>query len=360
MVGKMVGISYLVHTFFFAHTFAQHFFLHFFFLPTRKEEGSSRVMMKTKGQRGRKLIIAKKKVAPSQSQSLPDTRKKMAMLQNRLDTLTMPHHTRERRLIQHEMSQLEAMHGNITTHQQVCEDIRQRKTFENREAREICECGHPYVIFESRLARCPKCKSSQGYINITLSASSFGSDPPQEMPIFHYRRINHFLDRLNNFQGHDNITVPEIVIQGVMEDFASHNTPKHKITSAAVRSVLRRLVIVDPDTKKKIVGRRWYEHTPLIASKITGIPPPKLTRDQVNDLKRMFLEIQEPFKKCCPKDRHNFSSYNYVLYKFFELKGLNEFLPFFPLLKGEDKLRKQDEIWSSICGELGWKFVKSI
>ena len=62
----------------------------------------------------------------------------------------------------------------------------------------------------------------------------------------------------------------------------------------------------------------------------------------------MFRDIQAPFLKHCPKDRKNFLSYSYVLYKFFQILGLNEYLKYFPLLKSREKLYLQDQIWKKI------------
>ena len=74
----------------------------------------------------------------------------------------------------------------------------------------------------------------------------------------------------------------------------------------------------------------------------------------------MFREIQYPFMKHCPKKRVNFLSYAYVLHKFVELLGLDEFKNCFPLLKDRDKLHQTDMIWKNICKKLGWEFIKSI
>ena len=74
----------------------------------------------------------------------------------------------------------------------------------------------------------------------------------------------------------------------------------------------------------------------------------------------MLKVIQSPFIKHCPKDRKNFLSYSYVLHKFIQLLGLDEYLVNFPLLKSREKLYQQDKIWKMICQELNWEFIKSI
>jgi hypothetical protein len=73
----------------------------------------------------------------------------------------------------------------------------------------------------------------------------------------------------------------------------------------------------------------------------------------------MFQKIQEPFERHCPPDRINFLSYSYVIYKFCQLLGYHEYLPYFSLLKSKDKLRTQDKIWKNICLDIGWKFYPS-
>ena len=73
-----------------------------------------------------------------------------------------------------------------------------------------------------------------------------------------------------------------------------------------------------------------------------------------------FIAMQPAFEKHCPKDRKNFLSYSYCLYKFFQLLGFEDYLNSFTLLKGRDKLHRQDQIFRKICVELNWEFVPSI
>lgn len=74
----------------------------------------------------------------------------------------------------------------------------------------------------------------------------------------------------------------------------------------------------------------------------------------------MFRDVQEPFNIHCPESRKNFLSYSYVLYKFCELLGEDDFLPCFPLLKSKEKLYQQDVIWKKICNELKWEFISTV
>ena len=90
--------------------------------------------------------------------------------------------------------------------------------------------------------------------------------------------------------------------------------------------------------------KNWYNKQVLLEDKLL----------------QMFNDIQEPFEKHCPKNRKNFLSYSYTLYKFFQLLKKDEYLIYFPLLKSREKLFEQEFIWKQICEELGWTFIKCI
>lgn len=127
-----------------------------------------------------------------------------------------------------------------------------------------------------------------------------------------------------------------------------------------------------------------YEHTNAICNILNGVPAPKLPPVLEEKLKAMFAEIQEPFQRNCPPQRKNFLSYGcvgenrcmcqiveplrssiqpacrYTLYKFCELLGEDEYLQYFPLLKSNEKLFAQDQIWRKICKDLRWEFIPSV
>jgi hypothetical protein len=122
-----------------------------------------------------------------------------------------------------------------------------------------------------------------------------------------------------------------------------------KITHAKVRGLL-----------KKLRQNKYYEHIPYIANILTGVRPPEMPAALEERLRLMFNEIQEPFDQVCPKDRKNFLSYPYVLYKFCELLGEDQYLPYFPLLKSKEKLTQQDIIWKDMCKILKWEFIQTV
>ena len=85
-----------------------------------------------------------------------------------------------------------------------------------------------------------------------------------------------------------------------------------------------------------------------------------MSQELEDKLCQMFKDIQGPFLKHCPKERKNFLSYSYVLYKFCEILGYTEYLKYFPLLKSRSKVANQDFIWRCICKDLDYPIIPSL
>lgn len=160
----------------------------------------------------------------------------------------------------------------------------------------------------------------------------------------------HLQEWLNTFQAKESSEVPESIIEAVMEELYVKTKARDasQITQKKVRETLKDLKL-----------RKYYDHTPQITTRITGVLPPRMTPFQAEQVKLMFSAIQGPFTIHCPPERTNFLSYGYCLFKFCELMGYDEFLPCFTLLKGQDKLVAMDRIWKKICNELDWEFIPS-
>jgi hypothetical protein len=168
--------------------------------------------------------------------------------------------------------------------------------------------------------------------------------------IYSYKRENHFNEWVSQFQAKESTSVPPEVIDELRLEFKKQKVKDlSEITHEKVKALL-----------KKLGRSRFYEHVPYITTILNGIQPPTMSQTLEAKLRLMFHQIQKPFEKHRPKDRKNFLSYSYVLYKFCELLGEDDFLPCFPLLKSKEKLYKQDEIWKGICEELKWGFYKTI
>jgi hypothetical protein len=167
---------------------------------------------------------------------------------------------------------------------------------------------------------------------------------------FSYKRINHFREWCNQVQGKESTDIPDEIFEKILTEIKKEKIMDTKtITYNKMRDILKRLRI-----------NKYYEHINYIINRINGIPTPQFSQELEDKLCNMFRNIQAPFLKHCPKDRKNFLSYSYVLYKFFQILGLNEYLKYFPLLKSREKLYVQDQIWKKICLELNYEIIPSL
>lgn len=219
----------------------------------------------------------------------------------------------------------------------------------------IYECKHCksmniFYLYSSYEQVCGNCYVHESY---SLQYDTVGFKEENEMDkniVYSYKRENHFNEWMCQFQAKESTNVSDEIINQIKNDLKKQKiTSKDEITHKKVKEIL-----------KKLKYNKYYEHTPYITTMINGIKPPIMPQELEERLRLMFYQIQGPFDRFCPKDRTNFLSYSYVLYKFCELLGEDEYLPCFPLLKSKEKLYKHDQIWKKITSELRWQYIPTI
>jgi len=220
----------------------------------------------------------------------------------------------------------------------------------NNDNNEICyKCNIPLICLQhDAIMICNNC----GYQELLLVEQNrpILRQNNKDTSHFSYKRINHFREWCNQVQGKESTDIPNDVFEKILNEIKKEKImDTKKITYSKMREILKRLRI-----------NKYYEHINYIINRINGIPTPQFSPELEEKLCSMFRDIQGPFLKHCPKDRKNFLSYSYVLYKFFQILGLNEYLKFFPLLKSREKLYVQDQIWKKICEELNYKVIPSL
>lgn len=167
---------------------------------------------------------------------------------------------------------------------------------------------------------------------------------------YSYKRENHFNEWLSQFQAQEMTTIPPEVMDQLRAELKKMKIKNlEEITHAKIRGLLKKLRL-----------NKYYEHVPYITNILNGIKAPNMPQELEERLRIMFKDIQKPFDNNCPSERKNFLSYSYVLYKFCELLGEDEYLQYFPLLKSKSKLYAQDQIWKKICCDLQWEFIATI
>lgn len=197
---------------------------------------------------------------------------------------------------------------------------------------------------------CGKCGKQLDYFYDPQFTSYKQSSEIDIQPEFPYKRINHFFEWLAQFQAKENTDIPKYVFESLEKEFKKSRIYDYNIlTHQQVK-----------DKLKKLGLNKFYEHIPYIIHQFNGLSPPVLTHEMEEVLRKMFMEIQEPFERTKPAHRKNFLSYSYVFHKFCQLLELDNFLKCFPLLKSREKLYEQDKIWREICDILKWEFIPSV
>lgn len=198
---------------------------------------------------------------------------------------------------------------------------------------------------------CPTCHLTKTFLDSTAASMAFGEDSV-EFNMFQYRRINHFNDALNELQGKEKANITQAQLQRIMEQMFESFGPvaKENITYAMVRHIIR--------DKLRMV--KCYKHIVLITSLLSGRPSVQMSPRQETLARLIFELMQEPFERAPFRERHNFLSYPVTLFKICQMLGLVEFFPMLPLLRGEDKLKQQEELFQWICSYRGWKPPPSV
>ena len=214
------------------------------------------------------------------------------------------------------------------------------------------ECGGRLVVFQEESALvCEECGLTKRYHESGMRSISYDEEVSRDTKTqFSYKRSTHLNQWIDALQAKENTTIPDEVVDAVRNEFKKHRlTSKSDITPERVKMFLKKLNL-----------SKWYEHKHHIVNLINGAPAIRLPQDLEERLKTMFLQVQHPFEKHRPKDRKNFLHYGYTLYKLCQLLGEDEYLPLFPLLKSNEKLRAQDKIWKAICEELQWEYIPTV
>ena len=225
---------------------------------------------------------------------------------------------------------------------------------------------------ESKIDFCRKCKENYdkdfemiinhiegfmscancGYMEYVIIESDKPNykDPPPEATYFAYKRTNHLNEILNQIQAKESTEIPDVVLESVREEVRKERIEDlTKLTNQKVRYFLRKLGM-----------NKYYEHVAHIINRLNGLPPPIITKQIEDKIRIMFSAVNSVWGDIAKKDKKNFLNYNYVLFKFVELLGHDEYKVLFPLLKSREKIISHDLIWKDICDKLGWEYIKTI
>jgi hypothetical protein len=210
----------------------------------------------------------------------------------------------------------------------------------------FCNKGEMLYAETDGICVCNNCSRSMKYL-IENEKPSY-KEPPKEVCFYAYKRINHLREILAQFQAKESTHIPSDVFENIKNQIKKERLEIKDLTNKKTKEIL-----------KNLGYNKYYEHIPFIKDKL-GIKPPVMSQELEETLCNLFMEIQKPYSKYCPRDRVNFLNYYYTLYKLCELLGEIKFLPYFPMLKDREKRVEQDAIWKLICADLGWDYIPTV
>ena len=206
------------------------------------------------------------------------------------------------------------------------------------------KCNVEYIqSMDECLLMCPSCAEAISFIDASVSSVAYGDEV--DYCSFSYKRITHLNEWLNHFQARESTRIPDAVLETIMANLQKDGLSRVDITFDNVKSAMKKLSL-----------RRYYDNCMQAWCRITGNEPVRLNPVCEEIIKLMFVRIQEPFKRLCPKTRKNFLSYPFVMHAFCKMKNYSTLLPYFSLLKGKGKLLLQEQIMDAICKDVGWTY----
>jgi Zn ribbon nucleic-acid-binding protein len=177
-----------------------------------------------------------------------------------------------------------------------------------------------------------------------------------------YKRVNYLIECLNQMQAKENINISEEVLDKILIQIGNE-----KIKD------LSNLSYIDIRRYLKNTGQtKYYEHAPYILYIITKIKPPQIPPQIEEKLIWMFQEIQEPYERFKPETRSSCFNYPYCINKLMELLELEQFRPYFKLLKDRNKRHIQDTTWKKVMEylkenknpksvyDIDWRFIRTV
>lgn len=156
-----------------------------------------------------------------------------------------------------------------------------------------------------------------------------------------YKRIHHWHERISQLLLMES-TIPNEQMLRIAEKLCDGT---HKVVNKdTIRSVLRSL-------NMQLYIEKWLQ----IIFRVTGIQPPIPGGVVVEQLDKLFQELQRPFDAFKAPTRKNFLNYNYVFCRLLQQMDCTQFCMFFPLIKSKSKVKSLDLMWESMAHSLNWK-----
>jgi hypothetical protein len=214
---------------------------------------------------------------------------------------------------------------------------------------DICENCCKKMRYIARISKliCISCGKEEDFIDATSSTMTYGHNVG--FSNYAYTKEEYFEKWMDSIQAKESQLITLQDLTKIILQFHSKRMSAKDVTLFRIKKILKQLKL-----------SKHNQHIIQIWATITKKKPPRLTESEEFRFKTMFKQIHEIWDDIKPPDRHNFLNYSYILYKFCQLIGRNDFLPFLRIYlhKVPDKIMSEEIIFKKFCDKLGWTFKK--
>ena len=203
---------------------------------------------------------------------------------------------------------------------------------------------------------CEKC----GYVSTTTTHTSISFKDIDRVNIsskYTYDRRTHFRDCINQFQGKQNASIDNKVMDDLVEQLVLHglvqDNYKEVPKSFAFQDISKEQILL---FLKETGHTKHYEDLVLIYHQLTDKPAPDISHLE-NDLLRDFDMLADLYdKKFKNSERKNFINTQYVLFQLLRRHKYPCRKEDFNILKTIDRKYYHDTICAELFFALGWNF----
>lgn len=220
-----------------------------------------------------------------------------------------------------------------------------------------CPNKKNFDVLDGRIYVCLNCGSQQeSYSN----GSSFKDVNRINITSkYTYERIVHFKDCINQYQGKQNSTIPDIVYRDLEKQFELNGLligggDRNTMRSIRFSKITKEHVLL---FLKETKHTKHYEDVVLIHYNLTGIKPDDISHleqkllDDFNTLSNLY---DKKFKQDQKIDRKSFLNSQYILYQLLKRHKHPCKKEDFNTLKTLDRKSFHEDIYSQLTQELGW------
>lgn len=209
------------------------------------------------------------------------------------------------------------------------------------------ECDSERLVLHSEsLLVCPNPECAIAEEIVIESEIPSQRENYNEKTKYPYKRIAHFVEKLNQFLCKGTVNIPEKVYDAIHSEMWKYSYTNDNVTIKFLESSL-----------KKHGLSNYYEYTMYIYCKITKVKPLTIRRDEYEWMIKTFQkmnEIYEDYYK--PSERSNFLRYTVAMYRLFLRLGKIEHANSLKLLKDEQKMKEQFRIIDKIFDHMGLSY----